>query len=127
MSDSFNPSYGLILVPVDVMGPAGIARYDLALDTGATATVITTPLLVALGYDPATAPNRWPVTTASGVEYAARIPVSRISALGQGRTNFPVLCMPLPPSSGIDGVLGLDFLRGLTVTIDFRTGTVSLA
>jgi hypothetical protein len=38
-----------------------------------------------------------------------------------------VLSHTLPPSATIDGLLGLDFLRGKKLTIDFRQADVSLA
>jgi predicted aspartyl protease len=83
-------------------------------------------MLVALGYDPALEPTRVQVTTGSGVEYAPRVTLSRILALGQERVDFPVLGHTLPPSAGVDGLLGLDFLRGRSLTVDFRTGQVML-
>jgi predicted aspartyl protease len=107
-------------------GPSGTGILRLALDTGATATVINTGMLVALGYDPALVPDRIQITTGSGVEFVPRIPLQKLVALGQERTNFPVLCHTLPPSAGIDGLLGLDFLRGQMLSIDFRTGTLML-
>ena len=107
-------------------GPSGRAVLRLALDTGATATLINVGMLVALGYDPALVPDRIQVTTGSGVEFAARISLHRIVVLEQERTNFPVLAHTLPPSAGIDGLLGLDFIRAQTLTVDFRTGTIAL-
>ena len=83
-------------------------------------------MLVALGYDPALAPERIQVTTGSGVEFVPRVSVQKIVALGQERTSFPVLGHTFPPSAGIDGVLGLDFLREQTLTVDFRTGIITL-
>ena len=81
--------------------------------------------LTALGYDSSSAPDRIQVTTGSGVEYAARILVRRIEALGQERDNFPVLAHTLPPSASVDGLLGLDFLRGHVIEIDLQRGKVS--
>ena len=45
---------------------------------------------------------------------------------GQERVDFAVLGHTLPPSAGVDGLLGLDFLRGQSLTVDFRTGHVTL-
>ncbi|MCK5327795.1 MAG: retroviral-like aspartic protease family protein [Candidatus Latescibacteria bacterium] len=98
----------------------------LALDTGATGTLINAAMLTAIGYDPALSPDRFQVTTGSGVEFVPRVILKRIVALEQKRVDFPVLCHTLPQSAGIDGILGLDFLRGLTLTIDFRGGQVAL-
>jgi hypothetical protein len=126
MSVPFDAQQGLVILPSAVEGPGGTAVLRLALDTGATGTLINVGPLVALGYDPALASERIQVTTGSSVEFVPRISVSKIVALGQERTNFPVLCHTLPPSAGVDGLLGLDFVRGQTLTVDFRSGTVRL-
>lgn len=127
MSIPFDPRQGLVIVRAAIDGPSGRAVLRLALDTGATGTVINVAMLVALGYDPALAPDRIQVTTGSGVEFAARISLHRIIALGQERASFHVLAHTLPPSAGIDGLLGLDFVRGQTLSVDFRTGIITLS
>lgn len=127
MSVSFDARQGLVVVRAQVTGPSGIAVVRLALDTGATRTAINTGLLVAVGYDPAAGRERTEVTTGSGVEFAALVPISKIVALGRELSNFSVLAHTLPPSAGVDGVLGLDFLRGQLLTIDFQNGRVTLA
>jgi hypothetical protein len=53
--------------------------------------------------------------------------VDRIKALDQERVRFPLICHTLPPSAGVDGVLGLDFLRVQCLTVDFRAGQITLA
>jgi len=40
--------------------------------------------------------------------------------------DFGVLGHTLPPSAGVDGLLGLDFFRGQSLTGDFRVGRVSV-
>ena len=126
MSSPFDPQQGLIIVRTELWGPTGSAVLRLALDTGATATVVNIAMLVAVGYDPGLAPTRVQVTTGSGIEYAPRVTLSRILALGQECVDFAVLGHTLPPSAGVDGLLGLDFLRGQSLTVDFRTGHVTL-
>lgn len=101
-----------------------VARF--ALDTGATGTLANAALLTTLGYDPALVSDRVQVTTGSSVEYVARVRISEIRALGLTRTDFPVLVHTLPPSSNIDGLLGLDFLRGKILKIDFCQGKIEL-
>ncbi|OHB79351.1 MAG: hypothetical protein A2V98_10035 [Planctomycetes bacterium RBG_16_64_12] len=127
MSFSFDAQQGLVVVRAERTGPSGIAVVRLALDTGATRTLINASLLVAVGYDPAASLERAEVTTGSGVEFAALISVSRIVALGRELSDLPVLAHTLPPSAGVDGVLGLDFLRGQLLTIDFVNGRLTLA
>jgi hypothetical protein len=127
MSFPFNAIQGLVLVEVEIEGPAGQGGLSLALDTGATFTAVNLRALVALGYDPAATPQRVLTTTASGITLVPRLEVSRITALGQAKNSFPVLCLTLPPTAGIDGVLGLDFFRGHVLTVDFRQGQITLA
>lgn len=127
MSFAFDAHQGLIIVRAELWGSAGSAVLRLALDTGATGTTVNVGLLVALGYDPALVPHRVQVTTGSGVEFAPRIAMDRIRALGQEHTEFPVLGHTLPSSAGVDGLLGLDFFRCQSLTVDFRRGRVNLA
>ncbi len=88
--------------------------------------MINWDLAVLLGYDPAASRDRVQVTTGSGVEFAPRILVESIEAIGKLRRDFPLLCHTLPQSATLDGLLGLDFLRGNRLVVDFQTGTVEL-
>jgi predicted aspartyl protease len=122
----FDAQQGLIIVQAELFGPSGSAVLRLGLDTGATSTILNVAMLVALGYDPALAPERIQVTTGSGVEFAPRSKVQKLVALGQERLDFPVLAHTLPPSAGVDGVLGLDFFRNHQLAIDFQSGQLTL-
>ena len=126
MNYPFNAQRGLIVIQAEIQGPSGSIVLRLALDTGATGTMINVAPLITIGYDPSLTPDRVQVTTGSGVEYAPRLSVLRIKAMGQERQHFPVLAHTLPPSASIDGLLGLDFLRGQTLRIDFQRGVIVL-
>lgn len=126
MSLRFDPTEGLIVVPTRLWGPAGDTVVRLALDTGATRTVVSWDVVVLVGYDPAATAERVQMTTGSGVEFVPRVFLEKIEALGQERRDFPVLCHTLPPSATVDGVLGLDFFRGRRLSIDLRTGVVTV-
>jgi hypothetical protein len=52
--------------------------------------------------------------------------IARLNSLGCDRADLAILGHTLPPSAGVDGLLGLDFLRGQELNIDFRKGTVTL-
>ena len=62
----------------------------------------------------------------SGIEFAPRATVRSATAIGQKVTNLDVLCHDLPPESGVDGLLGLNFLRHFRLTIRFRKGIIDL-
>ncbi len=126
MSTPFDPNHRLIIVQAEVAGPSGSALLRLALDTGATRTLVNERLLMAVGYDPTLLSHRIQVAMGSSVEFVSLISVKKMASLGQQRSDFPVLCHTLPPSTGVDGLLGLDFFRGQTLTLDFRIGQITL-
>jgi hypothetical protein len=88
--------------------------------------MISTAVLVSIGYDPSVAVERVRVTTASTVEYVPCLTAQQIEALGQRRLDFPLLCHTLPPTTTIDGLLGLDFLRDQYLTVNFPEGFVEI-
>lgn len=97
MSFRFEPRSGPIIVEASLSGPRGQTDLRLVLDTGATTSVVRTTHLIAVGYDPDASTERFKVT------------------MGNGEV-----------STAVDGLLGLDFFRGLKLTLDFRSGQIEL-
>lgn len=126
MKIEFDPKQGLIIIPTRLHGSQGDTIVRLALDTGATNSMINWDVAVLLGYDPASVKERIQITTGSGVEFAPRIVIKKIDVIGRSLENFPVLCHTLPPSATVDGLLGLDFFRGERLVLDFRAGFIDL-
>jgi aspartyl protease family protein len=126
MSSPINPSSGPIVVDASLSGPAGQADVRLILDTGATTSLIRSTILVAVGYDPDASPDRVQVAMGGGVQSLPRITLNRLSALAHHRLGFLVLSHSILPDVAIDGLLGLDFLRGTILTIDFPAGQITL-
>ena len=89
--------------------------------------MIRSTILLAIGYDPSASSDRIKVAMGNGVVVAPRIILNRFSALSRHRLAFPVIAGSLPDATGIDGLLGLDYLRGEILTIDLLAGQVSLA
>ena len=126
MTVRFDPARRTIAVAATLAGAARTVALDLLLDTGASDTMIHEPKLVAAGYDPRASPNQFTVVTGGGTIRVSEVEILVFAALGQVRMNFPVLSHQFPPGTGHDGVLGLDFLRGNVLTIDFVNGEISL-
>ncbi len=126
MSFAFAARGGPIIVEASLSGPTGHADLRLLLDTAATNSLVRTSHLIAAGYDLNASANRAKVVMGNGELVAPRVTLNRLSALGRHHLGLVVVAHDLPESTRIDGLLGLDFLRDLRLTIDFRAGQISL-
>jgi hypothetical protein len=122
----FQPGPGPILINVTATRPAGTTNLKLVLDTGATTSLIDSTTLLLLGIDLNQPLRRVQMTTGSSVQVVPIVALTRLGALGRHRIGFPVIAHTLPEGAGVDGMLGLDFLRGHVLTIDFPAGFLSL-
>jgi predicted aspartyl protease len=125
----YDPSASSIVV--DLLLEAADTKSSLlipvVLDTGASLTIVATDIMAQLGYDPANPSlGRQRIITGSGVEYAPRTTIRSATAIGQKVANMEVLCHDIPPESGVDGLLGLSFLKHFKLTIRFRKGIIDL-
>jgi predicted aspartyl protease len=125
----YDPSASSIVVDLLLEAADGSSALLLpvVLDTGASLTIVATDIMAQLGYDPAN-PRlaRQRIITGSGVEYAPRAIVRSATAIGQKVANLEVLCHDLPAESGVDGLLGLNFLKHFKLTVRFRKGIIDL-
>ena len=122
----FNPMARSVLVPVTIVGPRQPFDFLFAVDTGANQTCIRPLLLQRLGYNLSQTVGRTRLRSATGAAGANLFHVSAISSLDRVRTEFLVAAHDLPLSVEADGLLGLDFFRGLVLTLDFARGRVAL-
>jgi hypothetical protein len=106
MSFPFEPQQGLIIVRAELWGPSGSAVLRLALDMGATGTVVNVGMLVAVGYDPALVPDRIQVTTGRGIEFVPRVSWTRSWPWDTSAQAFRCLATPYRPVQGLTVFLG---------------------
>ncbi len=98
----------------------------MILDTGASITIISHEVALAIGCDPAKAPRRLDIMTASSVEVVPIIEIPSITVLNHQVKRLEVACHTLPLVSPVDGLLGLNFLRRFDLHLNFRSGTLEL-
>jgi predicted aspartyl protease len=127
MSVPFSPGAPTLIVPVTVIGPGEGYTFRCALDTGSTRTVLPTRAMRRLGFDLTRPVGRARLRAATGVAVAPLVRVPAITAVDRVRPDFTVAVHELPLGVEADGLLGLDFLRGLVLTIDFARGRIALA
>jgi aspartyl protease family protein len=125
MKFSFKSDYGLIFLEARLYGKKRDVALILALDTGATGTVISAKRLDEAGYDLENFDDEIYITTGSGIISVPKITIEKLTALGETKADFTVIAHDLPPTASVDGVLGLDFLRGHVLNIDFKIGEIT--
>lgn len=122
----FDPRRRLIPVEVKIHGPLGEERVLLALDTGASRTLIAPIPLAFVGCKVLPDAERISVTTGRQRESMPTLVLPRLVALGHTVQNLAVLAHQLPPRSAVQGLLGLDFFAACRLELDFRAGTIRL-
>jgi Aspartyl protease len=101
---------------------------DLALDTGASHTVIDLSILLLSGSDLGNSIGSEEHETANGVVTAFSFKIAEFEVLGESRRNFVVGAYDYFQSgivTDIDGVLGLDFFQNRTFCIDMEKKEIS--
>lgn len=125
---NFDPQSPVIAVDITLEGEGGIKRrIKVALDTGATYTMIPWEIAEALGYRPEISKEKVTLITASGIETAAVLEIKRMSFMNETIENVPVVCHDLPPKSFVIGLLGSSFLRHFKITIDYLNGILEIS
>ena len=121
---AFDPSADLIYLVAELSGPLGAQKYRFVLDTACAETLVTPDSVDKLGYSARHGDSITAVTTALGREPGYRLRVSRFEALGYAVTDFRVHVHDLPEESGIDGLIGPNFLRAFNYEIRSREGRI---
>jgi clan AA aspartic protease (TIGR02281 family) len=101
---------------VRVFGPGGMHDVHALLDTGAAFVTVPTRVATALGYDLRSAPLQQ-VTTASGVIWAPKITLSRVSFAELAAVDVPALCLDLP-GSPMAALIRMNLISRFNVTLD---------
>lgn len=110
---------------------AKIDGYDvrLALDTAASNTVIDLTALMIAGYRQSESISSVDLETAKGSIIADIYASKELSALGITRKNFEICSYDFLANNvltDIDGVLGIDFLLGKKICIDFAKFEITI-
>jgi len=116
----------IVLRRVRLCGPAGIREIDVILDTGAAYTVVAWDVAKDIGYDPAVSKRRMSIVTANGVIEAPLVTVESVELADLRAEAVDIICHDIPEIAGIEGLLGLSFLRHFRTLIDYPTGILEI-
>lgn len=123
---SFDPNGDLILVDSKVWGRQQFSKLTLAVDTASTATVVIPRVIDDIGYSPRDGIAITTVRSAVGKEQGYTLKVARFAALGFDFRDFEVHVFDLATGYGIDGLIGLSFLRNFDYEIRSIAGKITL-
>jgi len=91
-------------------GPRTWRSLKLAIDTGATYTMLPPDLLMDIGYDPTKAARHLELSTVSGLVVVSLLRIHALKCLGLVVKDVEVVAHHLPPESPVEGLLGLNVL-----------------
>ncbi len=121
----FDPNDELIIVNARIWTAQGrFADLRLAFDTGSSETLVMPEYTDALGYNPRHGEAITVIRSAIGEERGYMLRVARFTTLGFTIPNFRIHVHDLPDGYGIDGILGLSFLRQFNYEIRSAEGRV---
>jgi len=104
----FNNKAPVIILTILLEGQGSSKqKIRVALDTGATYTIIPWETAEVLGLEPELSKERIEIITASGVERAPLITLKSIVVLGKRIERVEAVVHDLPPKSYVDGLLGV--------------------
>ena len=126
MKISFPFQRGRLILPPVTIEHQYETQPAMALDTGARMTIITPQLAEEIGIEVDLPEREVQLIGVAGSAWAIATVVNRISILGLTVDRVPVICHPLSPRLGLDGILGLNFLQHFNLSIHHDTETVSL-
>jgi len=116
----------IVIRRVKINGPSGMREIDMVLDTGAVYTIIAWDVAKDINYDPAVSEHRMPIVTATGIIEAPLITVRSIQIADLRAEGVDVICHDIPEITGIEGLLGLSFLKKFRTLVDYTTGVLEI-
>lgn len=100
----------IITIYAVAVGPKTWRSLKLAVDTGATYTMLPPDLLIDIGHDPTKVEQRLELSTANGLVMTPLLRIRSIKCLGLTLNGVEVVAHHLPPESPVAGLLGLNVL-----------------
>ncbi len=113
-----------VLVPVTLEYRGRKVTARMVLDTGAESMVIHTPLAQALGMDDGNLEPAYSRVAGGGVVEAGLGVLSAVEVGPNRKDGVQVLVVQYEGQSHYDGLLGMNFLKGLDYTVDFDNSLI---
>jgi predicted aspartyl protease len=123
----FDPREDLLRFSCDVQHGHNHARLLMALDTGAAWIMVAEAKLTALSYDFANVTDTIVFGDASQSHTVSYVTLDSFGVVGAEESNIECLAYTPPADYGIDGLIGLNYLRRFRhVNLNFEDGVLTL-
>lgn len=122
----FDTTHGVLLCKVEIINKKQSIFIKLAVDTGASFTMISIESARAIGIDPSRVTRHIEITTANGIVFVPVIKIPSFRCFGVEFKNMDAVCHNLPPESPVEGLLGLNFLKSGKVILDFSQNIIEV-
>lgn len=123
----FDPHQSIVICHAEIVGPRMELSLKMAIDTGATYTIIPIEAAIAIGCNPLRSQRKIEITTASSIEYTPIVVIPKFRVFGRELKNMKAICHDLPPQSPVEGLIGLDLLKKIKAIIDFSKNTIKIS
>jgi len=100
--------------------------FIMALDSGSSYTIISEAAATQVGYGLSKISEYVSFSNASQSHLVPKVTLNSFSLADAKIDNLDVLIYTLPEEHGIDGVIGLNFLRHFNIGLDFEYGILTL-
>jgi len=100
--------------------------FTMVLGTGASYTIISQAAAIEVGFDLGQITETISFGDASQTHMATKVTLKSFSLADAKVDNLDALIYTIPEEYGVDGVIGLNFLRHFNITLDFEQGTLTL-
>lgn len=123
---TFNPKGGELWAKTLVRGPRAEGVLSFLIDTGTRHTILDTAAAEDLGFDATQATRRSRLWGIGGPQDGYCVLLPSLEVMGLILPAFEIACHDLAPELGVEGLIGMDLLRGRVLNIDGVRGTVTL-
>lgn len=117
----------IIACAVEFKGPEGNQILHMAIDTGATYTIIPVETAILIGCNPVIPFRRIEIIMGGSTEYLPMVKVPEVKAFGAKLEKIEVICHNLPPKSPVHGLLGLNILRHFDLFFKFKNNVLEIS
>ena len=125
-TEALDPNQPTLWVDVQLTGPLGSSSFTFLIDTGSPVTIIDPDVIHDLGYEARMGGRIHRLWAIKGGTPSFDIAIAELTTMGFSLNDQVVFCEEMPRHLAVDGIIGMDLLRGHVLTIDLVAGSLTV-